>query len=167
MSICPRRKDAARPWMAALRDGGRWIVPTADTVYQRAAFKCVFIFWLPLSPYFLTFGALFDQRWWNRYSLLSPLCACFCDNTAFMTYGAAHTATKQLQPLFDVWYVRLSHKRARGLGATFSKEVWRRGSDWAESALDFNCCFTMIGQVSQQERLWLHTYAHGQKHTDH
>lgn len=27
--------------MAALRDGGRWIVPPLDTVYHPAALKCV------------------------------------------------------------------------------------------------------------------------------
>lgn len=44
MSICTGRKEMMKQWMGSLRDGGRWIVVTADTVYQCVAFKvCVYL----------------------------------------------------------------------------------------------------------------------------
>lgn len=63
--------------MKVLRDGCRWSVQTADTVYQRVAFKCLVIAVLPLTSGFLLFGALFDQRRGKRYLLPSSLCVCF------------------------------------------------------------------------------------------
>lgn len=53
----------------------------------------------------LHFAVMFDQRLRNRYSLPSPLCFCFCATAMFMSYRLVHTATSQLQPLFDVWYM--------------------------------------------------------------
>lgn len=148
MSICTGRKEMAWLWMAVLRDGGRWIVLTADTVYQRAAFKCVFISPLPLSQYFLTFGALFDQCLWNWYSLPFPIVLLLlwqCN-----VYELLHCTHSHKPAAAIIWCLIHVIKPQRHLRAL--SQGYKRGgvawSDKTESAHDFNCYLAMIEQMS-------------------
>lgn len=144
MSICSGKKEMARPWMAALRDGGRWIVPTADTVYQRAAFKCVY---LPAAT-----QSVFSYIWCSVWPETDTLCHSHCA-FAFViisVYELLHCTHSHEPAAAIIWCLIHVIKPQRHLRA-LSRGYKRGGVAWSdkvESAHDFNCCLTMIGQVS-------------------
>lgn len=130
--------------MAALRDGSRWIVPTADTVYQRAAFKCAV-----RTQCVPTCGALFGHRLWKAIlvailivRLLSRLCLCVYE---LLPSTQSHKAAAD----FICWiHVINSQRPLRALGSGHKGGRPLRRVQ-VELAHDFSCWEPIFRQVSR------------------
>lgn len=99
MSICTGSGEKRRR-----REWRRWETAAGELFWQRI--QCINVLLLsvrlPLAPCLPT---LFDQACETDTLCHPPLCSCFCEDAIFMSYYTVHTATSQLQPLCDVWYM--------------------------------------------------------------